>query len=57
MGGDTHRTTLEETSSDIDCPYCSENYSVNLGSSCCGGELYCDDLPENTQYSIEESED
>lgn len=55
---DTHRATQETDSFDIECPKCSKSYTVQIGASSAGGEIYCDDLPDDTEFIFEEeSED
>ena len=46
-GGDTHRSTLNSDCTTISCPSCGNEFTFMLGSSCCGGEIDCDDLEQD----------
>lgn len=46
-GGDTHRTTLNSDSTIIECPNCGSQFIFLLGSSCCGGEIDCNELEQD----------
>ncbi len=54
---DTYSGTLETDCTDIECPNCHKNYNIQLASSMYGGELYSDDLDENTEIEVEDIED
>ena len=54
---DTYSGTLETDCTDIECPNCHKNYNIQLASSMYGGELYSDDLDEDTEMEIEDIED
>lgn len=54
---DTYTGTLETDCTDIECPNCHKNYSIQLASSMYGGELYSDDLDEDTEMEVEDIED
>lgn len=51
---DTYSGTLESDCTDIECPNCHKNYNIQLASSMYGGELYSDDLDEDTEMEIED---
>lgn len=46
-GGDTHRETLNSDIFTTTCPNCGNEYSFTLGTSCCGGEIDCEDLEQD----------
>lgn len=54
---DTYSGTLETDCTDIECPNCHKNYNIQLASSMYGGELYSDDLDEDTKMEVEDIED
>ena len=54
---DTYTGTLETDCTDIECPNCHKNYNIQLASSMYGGELYSDDLDEDTEMEVEDIED
>ena len=55
---DTHRDTLNTDIFDVECPECSKSYSVQIGASILGGNIYSDDMPDDTEVIFEEeSED
>lgn len=54
---DTYTGTLETDCTDIECPNCHKNYNIQLASSMYGGELYSDDLDEDTKMEVEDIED
>ena len=54
---DTYLGTLETDCTDIECPNCHKDYNIQLASSMYGGELYSDDLDEDTEMEIEDIED
>lgn len=54
---DMHSATLEQEFVDVECPNCHTNHTIILGSSICGGELYSEDLDENTSFVSEEIDD
>lgn len=43
----THRSTLNSDCTTISCPSCGNEFTFMLGSSCCGGEIDCDDLEQD----------
>ena len=53
---DTYSGTLETDCTDIKCPNCHKNYNIQLASSMYGGELYSDDLDEDTEIEVENIE-
>lgn len=53
---DTYSGTLETDCTDIECPNCHKNYNIQLASSMYGGELYSDDLDEDTEMEVENIE-
>lgn len=53
---DTYSGTLETDCTDIECPNCHNNYNIQLASSMYGGELYSDDLDEDTEMEVENIE-
>lgn len=53
---DTYSGTLESDCTDIECPNCHKNYNIQLASSMYGGELYSDDLDEDTEIEVENIE-
>lgn len=54
---DTYSGTLETDCTDIECPNCHKDYNIQLASSMYGGELYSDDLDEDTEMEVEDIED
>lgn len=54
---DTYTGTLETDCTDIECSNCHKNYNIQLASSMYGGELYSDDLDEDTEMEVEDIED
>ena len=54
---DTYSGTLETDCTDIECPTCHKNYNIQLTSSIYGGELYSDDLDEDTEMEVEDIDD
>lgn len=54
---DTYSSTLETDCVDIECPNCHKNYTIQLGASMYGGELFSDDLDENTVAEVEDLEE
>lgn len=54
---DTYSGTQETDCTDIECPNCHKDYNIQLASSMYGGELYSDDLDEDTEMEIEDIED
>lgn len=54
---DTYSGTLETDCTDIECPNCQKNYNIQLAASMYGGELYSDDLDEDTEMEVENIED
>lgn len=54
---DTYTGTLETDCTDIECPTCHKNYNIQLTSSIYGGELYSDDLDEDTEMEVEDIDD
>lgn len=46
---DTHNATVDMDIFEIVCPKCEEIYNVQLSSSILAGELYCDNLPDDTE--------
>lgn len=56
-GGDTHRETLNSDVFTATCPNCGNEYPFTLGTSCCGGEIYCEELEQDdVEIEIEEDE-
>lgn len=54
-GGDTHAKTLNSDVFSAICPKCGKEYAFYLGSSCCGGEIDCNDLEQDdVEIEIEE---
>lgn len=51
---DTHNETLDTDVFEIICPKCGVTYSVRSGASILAGELYSDDLPDDTKIEREE---
>ena len=55
---DSRDATMEQAYFDFKCPKCHKPYSVTLTASSAGGEIYSDDLPDDTEVIFEkESED
>ena len=53
---DTHSDTLNTDIFDVECPECSKSYSVQIGASMLGGNIYSDDMPDDTEVIFEEEE-
>lgn len=53
---DTHSDTLNTDIFDVECPECSKSYSVQIGASILGGNIYSDDMPDDTEVIFEEEE-
>lgn len=51
---DTHSATVDMDVFEIVCPKCEKTYNVQLSSSILAGELYSDDLPDDTEIDIKE---
>lgn len=49
---DSCAATMNPDSFDIECPKCSKSYIVQIGASSAGGEIYCDDLPDDTKVIL-----
>ena len=54
---DTYSGTLETDCAYIECPNCHKNYTIQLCASMYGGELFSDDLDENTVVEVEDIEE
>ena len=54
--GDTHSKTLNSDVFTAICPRCGKEYTFSLGTSCCGGEIDCEDLDKD-DVDIEIKED
>lgn len=53
---DTQRGTENTDSFVIKCPKCSKSYIVQFEASMLGGEIYSDDMPDDTEVIVEEEE-
>ena len=55
-GGDSHAKTLNSDVFFAICSRCGKEYTFFLGSSCCGGEIDCNELDQDeVEIEIEEN--